>query len=256
MSVEKDESQFSEYLKSTSDLILERFSSPFIFSFVVSWLISNYKIVMVILTDQTNFFSLEHKVDLVSQYTNLSNSFLYPAFAALFYTFAYPYLDQQISKFTLKRKIAKRNDRFEVERVHVRTVEEVEAIHRLHFETEKTSKKEIDDLKIIQEQLKVTIKDLENKNQESENVVQVLKAQVAGLDNAAEGQEKSGNVSKAESGYLGGESSGSAEGEHISVVDLNKKQLKLIDEIGNSFDQGPGSINESALQKITKLKKN
>ncbi len=120
--MEKENNLFEEYLKSAKDLVFERFSSPLIFSFTVSWLISNYKILMVIFTDQTNYFPLEHKIWLIGEYLNWTNGLLYPMIASCFYTFLYPFLDNKISKFTLQRKLEKRNDIHALEKIQLITV--------------------------------------------------------------------------------------------------------------------------------------
>lgn len=113
---------------SAKDLITERFSSPFIFSYVISWIVINYKIVVVILSKSTEEFDIYKKLELINSILNSSSfpipifdyviymhGFVYPLIAALAYTFAYPYADYRITKFTLNRKVKIRNEKVKAE---------------------------------------------------------------------------------------------------------------------------------------------
>ncbi len=156
-----DENLFTEFYASARDLILDRVSSPFIFSFVIAWLISNYKIVMVILTSQTENFVFDYKIQLIENYLEPFHGLLYPFLGACFYTFLYPFIDQKIAKFTLERKMDIRNDKNEVEKSELRTVEEVKAIHQRHFKIEQEYKVEIENARAIESQLRAQVESLQ-----------------------------------------------------------------------------------------------
>lgn len=159
--MDKENNLFEDYLKSARDLILERVSSPFIFSFVISWLISNYKIIMVILTDQTDYYLLEYKIWLVNEYINYCNSLIYPLIGATLYTFVYPFADRKITTFTLNRKLEKRDAIHKIEKTQLKTAEEVEAIHRRHFDVEQNLSNQINQARITEDQLRAKIQELE-----------------------------------------------------------------------------------------------
>lgn len=164
MENKSEENLFSEFYNSTRDLIADRLSSPFIFSFVITWLISNYKIIMVILTTQSESFVLDYKIQLIENFLNVRHGLIYPLIGACFYTFAYPFIDQEISKFTLKRKMAIRNDKNQIEKTQLRTAEEVKAIHLRHFKIEQEYKAEIENARTTENQLRAQIENLQGKN--------------------------------------------------------------------------------------------
>jgi hypothetical protein len=158
-----EENLFTEFYNSTRDLIADRLSSPFIFSFVITWLISNYKIVMVIFTTQSESFVFDYKIQLIENFLNVRHGLIYPLIGACFYTFAYPFIDQEISKFTLKRKMAIRNDKNQIEKTQLRTAEEVKAIHLRHFKIEQEYKNELENTRITEAQLRAQVEELGEK---------------------------------------------------------------------------------------------
>lgn len=163
-----DESLFIEFYNSAKDLILDRVFSPFIFSFVIAWLISNYKIIMVIFTEQAESFVFDYKIQLIENYLEPFHGLLYPFLGACFYTFLYPFIDQKIAKFTLGRKMAMRDDKNEMEKAQLLTTEEVRAIHLRHFKIEQEYKVELEQARAAEGQLRTQIESLQgeinNKN--------------------------------------------------------------------------------------------
>jgi hypothetical protein len=149
------ENVFADFYNSTRDLIADRFSSPFIFSFVISWIIANYKIVMTIFTEQTDNFTLDYKFWLIGEYLDLYKCFFLPLLLATFYTFIYPYINNEIAKFTLKRKNDLKSSKIIIEKSSVKTEEEVEKIIEYYLKNERNNKAEINNLRseiaIIQE---------------------------------------------------------------------------------------------------------
>ncbi|KQT37534.1 hypothetical protein [Methylophilus sp. Leaf414] len=159
--MEHQDNLFEEYYKSARDLILERFSSPLFFSFIISWLITNYKIVITVLSDQTAEFNVYYKFWLVQQYFNIWDGLVYPLVAALAYVFLYPHIDLKITEYLLNRAIEKRNSIHDIEKTQTRTAAEVAAIHLRHYKVESELRKEIEDLRITEQQLREKISSFE-----------------------------------------------------------------------------------------------
>ncbi len=91
-----------ETLKEFFKNVNYRLSSPFIFSFVVSWLICNWQIPIAIFFYNNELLKTEgslHYIALVTKYLNWFHALLFPFVAALFYTFAYPYINKWIKDY-------------------------------------------------------------------------------------------------------------------------------------------------------------
>jgi FimV-like protein len=167
---------------SARELITERFSSPFIFSFVASWLIFNYKVVILALTDSSEQLPVINKIDSIQcvlhsstftipfiNFPILLNGFLWPFLAATFYTFAYPYADYYITKFTTSRKVDIRNMRIEKEENVFYKFNDVQKIYIKHAEDEKSLRDRIERAEITEAQQSAIIKNLQEKLNEEIN---------------------------------------------------------------------------------------
>lgn len=162
MEVKSEENLFADFYNSTRDLILDRVSNPLIFSFVIAWLLSNYKVVMVIFTQQTEAFVFDYKIQLIDSYLEINHGLIYPLIGACFYTFMYPFIEQKVAKFTLKRKLEIRGDKNLIEKAELKTADEVKAIHLRHFKIEQQYKQEIDNLRAGEAQLRTQIESLQS----------------------------------------------------------------------------------------------
>ena len=187
------ESFLDDTYASARELITERFSSPFIFSFVISWLIFNYKIVILALTDSSEKLPVIDKIDSIQSYLHSStftipiihypillNGFLWPLLAAAFYTFVYPFADYLITKFTTSRKVAIRNMRVEKEEKIFYRFKDVQKIYIKHAEDDKNSRERIERAEITEAQQNAVIKNLQeklNKVENNKNSIPVIKTQ-------------------------------------------------------------------------------
>ena len=139
MAENNNDSILSDAFSSTKELITDRFSSPFIFSFVISWILINFKTILILLTDVTKEFNIYEKLVLTDQIIRLSildlhlngyflylNGFIYPLGIAILYTFVYPYVDLFITTYTLKQKVKIRNVRVDAEKNIYHTQKDVE----------------------------------------------------------------------------------------------------------------------------------
>jgi hypothetical protein len=94
--------------------IKERLSSPLITSFFVSWTIINYKVVLIVLADE----SLSYKLKLISWYFSnhsVSSTLLLPLIAVFVYVFVYPYVLRPVNRFLLNRKLDIQRDTYSAE---------------------------------------------------------------------------------------------------------------------------------------------
>lgn len=89
-----------EKINDILDNLKERFSNPFIFSFVCSWLIFNWQITVGLIwydpfqIEKAGYNSI---FDLISQNLNFLNSFLFPFISAIIYTTLMPIVKNLIS---------------------------------------------------------------------------------------------------------------------------------------------------------------
>ena len=143
MEENKEEDFLTESINSTRNFLFDRVSSPFIFSFIASWLVSNYKIILALFTNTSDSFVFEYKNQLITDYINLTHCLIIPFIVACLYTFGYPYVDRKISKFSLNRKLDIRNDKYSILKTQMRTPDEVEEIRQYHIQREKILKEEI-----------------------------------------------------------------------------------------------------------------
>lgn len=171
------ESNFLEDLYgSARELVTDRFSSPFIFSFLVSWIIFNYRAVIIIFTNVSEKLSIDFKLSLIHQNlisssfnipslenTILLNAFIWPFLAACFYTFIYPFADYYITRFTLDRKVNIRNARTAAEGKIIYSQKDVQKIYQQHLRVEKDLATRLERSETTGNQLRAVVNDLEAK---------------------------------------------------------------------------------------------
>lgn len=118
------------------NVILERFSSPFLLSFAIAWLLINLQFVVIVLSDA----NIHYKLKLIVWYFKDSSSSLWhishiwagPLIYALGYTFGYPYFSRVVQKFITQRKIIEMQDRQEAEKNEVFTRKYIDRIYLRH----------------------------------------------------------------------------------------------------------------------------
>lgn len=184
MASSEDNNFLTDTFTSAKELITERFSSPFIFSFLVSWIIFNYKSVIIAFTDVSESFSIDEKLCLINEsllktsfnfpFTDipiLLNAFVLPFMAACFYTFIYPFADYYITKFTLERKVQIRNARIVAEGKITYSQKDVQKIYQQNSMVEKDLTTRLERAEITENQLRAVIKNLEEKSEDEKKDV-------------------------------------------------------------------------------------
>jgi hypothetical protein len=84
----------------------ERLTSPLFSSFLISWLVINWKVSVGLFwlnTQQLNVAGYKTYIDLVSANINIFHTLFYPLTFAIAYTFGYPYIKNEINVYLSKR---------------------------------------------------------------------------------------------------------------------------------------------------------
>lgn len=183
---DKNNSILDDVGSSFKGLITERFTSPFLFSFVISWLAFNHKLLIISFSNATDKFPIAEKFKLFDSVLNSSylempfsdktlllDGFIFPLISAVFYTFIYPFADYYITKFTLERKVNIRNLRVQKEHDIYYTFDDVQKVYSKHFEDEKRWKSRLDQAEADGAYKDSLIKELQSKidlfNEQTQN---------------------------------------------------------------------------------------
>lgn len=151
------------YLKSTfNNYLSERFSNPVIFSFVVSWVVINWKILLILFFSEQN---IEIKIGAIIAVGGWLESLIYPCLSAIFYVIVMPYILEGsyiIQEKTFKRTQNKLADRLDHALTRKKTTEELRAEVDIAY-SKKTKGEEIN-----LEKMQLDINDLRDKNGQKE----------------------------------------------------------------------------------------
>lgn len=150
-----------EVLDSLTTTLRERLVSPLAGAFIVSWLIINYKVVVVLTSGMKPHVKFPYIEDVIwrDSYGLWMNSLVYPAIAALLYILIYPWPARWLLKYSLYQQNITKLMKITVEGNHPVTREELEeakqkwaekfrkqgeAIQRLEVQIEDEQKKSED----------------------------------------------------------------------------------------------------------------
>lgn len=127
-----------DLVTSLKQVASERLTSPFWGSFLISWLIVNYKFVMVLLSDNSvsTTIYLIHTHSFTSWTDYVFNGFVTPLAASLFYVFVYPKPALKIYEHTLDAQIKLKNVKLLKTNAELVSVEDVKKI-RTSFSLER-----------------------------------------------------------------------------------------------------------------------
>jgi hypothetical protein len=143
-----------ESIKSIKADLYDRVSSPLIFGFCVSWCAWNYKLFLVILSDEKVLekFRIIDEVLYRTDYHILFNGILYPLLSALIYIFVYPYPAKFIFSFYKKKQTEIVSVKKEIENGVLLTLEESFSIRskidKLEREYEEVIKRKNEEISI------------------------------------------------------------------------------------------------------------
>lgn len=115
-----------------ANLVLERISSPLIFSFVLAWCGWNYRTLLILLSEN----SVSVKLRLLSELAypdwsaRLLDGFAAPLAVALAYVFAYPHLERSIYAYQLRQKAKREALRRRIEEAPMLSQPESDALRK------------------------------------------------------------------------------------------------------------------------------
>lgn len=125
---------FSELTDSIKAKLYDFHYSPFMSSFVVSWIMLNHKYLLILISDET----IKLKLELLNQYMfgiNIKdyyifyvNGFYIPLLMALFYVFIYPNLAKLFYEITLNYQLNMREIKQKIEKTTLITQEEKDVL--------------------------------------------------------------------------------------------------------------------------------
>ena len=102
---------FKEFIPSIKAHFNERLSNPILGAFSFSWILFNWKIVLVLLFSKK---TVEEKISIIeSDYLNLFNSLLFPALFVVFYLLIVPWLSLGAQTFQEKANKRRRHSKIE-----------------------------------------------------------------------------------------------------------------------------------------------
>jgi hypothetical protein len=107
-----------DIIKDAKEELRNRFKSPFIGSFMISWVVFNSKLILFIILSKK---TIEHKFKHIDDYSNLCSMLAYPLLSALFYTafnlLLLPWLQTKINKITSNSKKILKTQKQEIDNV-------------------------------------------------------------------------------------------------------------------------------------------
>jgi hypothetical protein len=139
-------------------LVLERISSPLIFSFLISWLIINSKIFLVIFSSLDVHAKIAYLEVYFGGFHHLYYTLLYPFISMVFYVFfPYPQINTYTQKIVTRYKVKLNNDQKEIWGKALVSTDELQDIYARHGKIVTQLKNEIQDLKDREKQLEAQL---------------------------------------------------------------------------------------------------
>lgn len=150
--------KFKDIWASIVSQIHERTTNPLTFSFVVSWLIWNYRFVLIAISE----LPIKEKIEFINSiYPDWiivwREGIFYPLSTALLYVFVYPFITEIAVNFYRNRQVILANSIKNIERQRLLTKEEATGLQRRHEKMlTKASEAEMElqaELKVLRESL-------------------------------------------------------------------------------------------------------
>ena len=161
--MEQEPGVFRELVLGIRNVLSERLVSPLMPAFTISWLVVNYRLVLIIFCDQPPLVKLSIiDTTLYPAWQDmLSRGLLIPLAAALAYIFIYPYPAKWVYRHALIRQRELREARQQAENARVLTVEESQRLRTYYYDRERALQKQVQERQEEIEQLRAKIAELE-----------------------------------------------------------------------------------------------
>lgn len=145
--------------KNFSTQISERLTSPLSGSFVISWVLWNYKFLVILLSKNTvtTTFLLIETIVFPNIWVAITNGILFPLLTALAYIFLYPYPSKLVYKFTRERQRDISVIRQQIEDETPLTQAESRDLKRLNRQLQNDHTKELEKLEALIKELKLEL---------------------------------------------------------------------------------------------------
>lgn len=187
---------FEQFTNSVKATLYDRVSSPLSSSFLVSWCLWNYKIIIVLFSSMqpyqkyssidifisTSYFSTPY-FEAVGYI--LSNGFVFPLISALAYIYLYPIPSRIIYEYHIKQQLKLKNAKNKIEDLEVLTIDDSIKLKKFVLGQEKgyvemlnAKEMDIEQKRIEIESLISTIKTKEKENLELKNSVLELSEKI------------------------------------------------------------------------------
>ena len=158
---------FDEINKSIKAILYERVSSPLAGSFIISWIIINWKIVLAIFSS----LPVKLKIDFIQTlnptvFHYLIYGLITPFISSLLFILIYPKITKKIYHYWHKEKVELQNEKLKLEQKRLLTQEESQKIITKLILLENSKNEEITSKDKEIEQLKENIKVLQNNEPE------------------------------------------------------------------------------------------
>lgn len=158
--------------KSLRTNLYERTSSPLFGAFIVSWLIWNYKTLLVIFSS----LSVDKKINFIetniygADWSLLLGGVIYPLMSAIVFILVYPYPAQWIYRYWHNQQKVLKQIRQQIEDETPLTVEEARLLRREHYRLATHYDEQLSKRNVEIDRLKEIIKSLENELTEKEHL--------------------------------------------------------------------------------------
>lgn len=159
--------KITHILSDLTDSVNERIKHPLLFSFLISWLVVNWKIALILFSNKT----VNNKILDIQVYLSFNDGFIYPLIFSLFYALVLPFISVYLERFLIKVQNLKIENNFKIESKKIK--EELNIVaNRLELEDKRSKEKnleslreELENLKKINEENNQIIKELNQENQ-------------------------------------------------------------------------------------------
>lgn len=137
-----------DLFSSIKQVISERLASPLVGSFVVAWILWNYRFLVILLSDAsvTQTFKMIESIAFPNTWTLVFRGVFLPLTAALLYVFAYPYPARFVYAFTLKQKMAGNKLKQQIEEETLLSLKESRRIRGEYAQLDRKNQETIDRL--------------------------------------------------------------------------------------------------------------
>lgn len=224
--------KFKDIWASIVSQIHERTTNPLTFSFVISWLIWNYRFIFIAFSE----LPVKEKLSLIKSFypdwhIAGQEGFVYPLLTSLAYVFIYPFIAIVVINFSRDQQIRQANSIKRLEKERLLTREDATALQRRH---EKSRAKASE----IEGQLQLELSDLREALQSAENEISKLQNKIPtpSFDKLKQEVVESFQASQNLESNLDNSSTSDVDAGNVDIVDIvDNKYIRLNNPIPGTY---------------------